>query len=663
MKIQGLRPHSHVIKFLVMALIASFFIIPSVNAKPLDHSTLTQDQRDFLNAHTAIQNGDRPLIAQYKKQLKDYPLLPYIIYLDLLRNLNDVPTISILNFIATHKDTHLANRLTLRWLNHLGKTKQWPLFLKHYNPKEQTSTNLACYHIQAQLAKSDSYFDLSTIKPLWITGRPLSKSCQPLDTYIRKHHKLTGSMLWDNIILAFKNRQISFANQLSRDLSSKERKFYQAWLKIDKNPKLLAEGLPKDMPIKIRRAIFKQSIVRLARKEAVFARQLLKEHASTHNISQQNINELKRTIALRLAYRYKPEAKEFLYKVNRIEPSKNTLRWQLQVALRNSDWITILKTFELLEPEKQLKDKWQYWKARSLDETGRQKQAKPIFQKLAKNRNFYGFLSADILNLDYQFNPRTNENIATDYLIKKYSQLARIKELHAINWNINANREWHHLLNNVKADDLEGINYIAFNWGQYNVAIRGAAKARDWNNISLRFPTPHKKYIMKAAKNNKIDPAWIYGVMRRESAFAKHANSSAGAQGLMQLMPKTAQYIGEKIGVNSGVYRNLTNASSNIKLGSAYLNYLYSKFDNNRIKATAAYNAGPHRVNSWTPQNKSIAADQWIDSIPFTETRKYVKAVMTYTIVFQSLLNQKYERLESHMQPIGTPKILDEKKP
>lgn len=645
---------------LLVILILSFFITTLttlVNANTPERSALTADQKLFLQAHDAIKVNDRVAIAKYKKKLKNYPLLPYITYLDLLhRHLKNSSTTAIVSFIENNPDTHLANRLTNKWLNTLGETKQWELFLQYYDPKKQTSANLACYHLQAKLAmsndsKKSDYSPL--IRKHWVTGRPLSKACQPIDTYIRKNQQLTGSMLWDNIILAFEKRQITFATKLSKDLSRKEQQFYHAWLKIAKNPKLLAQGLPKEMPIRIKRAVFKQTITRLARTDILLANELLKKYATKYRISKPNINQLKRTIALHLAYRYKPEAKAFLYEINKTAPSDATLRWQLQVALKNSNWASVLATYELLEPEKQLKNKWQYWKARALNETHQKAQAKIIFTKLATKRDFYGFLSADILNLDYQFNFSKNANIKTDFIIKKYSQIPRITELVAIGWEINANREWHHLINTAAPKNLNAINQIALNLANHHAAIRGAAKARDWNNVNLRFPTPHKNYVIKYANKNDIDPAWVYGVMRRESAFATDILSSAGARGLMQLMPKTAQYIGGKIGVNSSTYGNLGDPKSNIKLGSAYLSYLYKKYDGNIIKTTAAYNAGPRRINAWIPQDNIIPADQWIETILFTETRRYVKAVMEYKIIFQYLLNQKNSRLEKYMLPIG----------
>lgn len=655
-------------KYIHQFLLIHLFIISSLSpetsfAKSIDHASLTQPQRDFLHGYSAIKHNDRKQILKYKKKLKGYPLEPYLTYLDFNRNLKNTPSSAILQFINTHQKTHFAHRLQTKWLRHLGKTKQWALYNQHYDAKIQASNDLACYKIQADIKQANtqklSTQHLAQIKKQWIIGRPLSNACKPLDTLLRKHKKLTGTMLWQNIILAVKKRQISFATRLSQDLSSKERQIYQAWLKYDKNPSLLSKGLPQKMPIVVKKAAFKQTLIRLARKDAVKANGLLKKYAKSVKLTPHEIAALKRQISLRLAYGYKPEAKSFLYEVNQSEASKTTLRWQLQVALKNSDWATILETYELVSPEEQTKNKWQYWLARSLAVTGKKAQAEKIFKKLANKRNFYGFLSADRLKQDYKFNPKSSKKIDTTFLIAKYSQLPRIKELMAIGWMTNANREWHHLLTHVHPNDLNAINYLALDWKQHNVAIRGAAKAKDWNNIDLRFPTPHKGPVMKAASKNKIDPAWVYGIIRRESAFAKDIKSSVGATGLMQLMPKTAKYIGQKLGVKSSKYRDLTNANSNIALGSAYLSYLNKKFHDNRILATAAYNAGPHRVDKWIPKNKLIPADQWVDSIPFSETRKYVKAVMEYTIIFQSLLNKKYNRLENYMPPIGKPSIAD----
>lgn len=271
---------------------------------------------------------------------------------------------------------------------------------------------------------------------------------------------------------------------------------------------------------------------------------------------------------------------------------------------------------------------------------------------MAQQRHYYGFLAADRLKKPYQFNPDPVTQIAPKVLIKKYPELQRIQELMAIDWTLSAKREWYHLLQRIDKNELQAVAVLANQWQEYTQSIRSLAKAKKWNHLTLRFPTPYKGPVMQSAKQHKVDAAWVYGVMRRESAFSAQARSSAGALGLMQLMPKTAQYIGKKQGVKGKLYKNLTDATNNIELGSAYLSYLYKKYDNNQVLATAAYNAGPNRIKSWRPLNNALPSDQWIDSIPFNETRAYIKAVLEYSTIFQSMLHKKYDRLSDAMPPI-----------
>lgn len=619
-------------------------------------SSLTKNQKIFLRAYDAIKDNNRVLIAHYKSQLKDYPLLPYLTYLDLRKHLQTTSSKAITRFIEQNKNNHLAHRLKYKWLISLGKHKKWSSFETYYTPKQFQSTSLSCLHLRAQYQLNQHHpiqqeDTIVAMQKIWMTGKPLSKICRPIGQFLLKKHRITGMMIWNNIILAMNKRQIHYAKHLSYLLSRPERKLTKTWFKIDKHPLLLKKGIPSNMPMRIKRALFKTTLKRLSRTQVKLAVYLFKKYQKTVLLSASEKAELSRYLALKLAYHLPEESKNALYEVNQSNASQTTLRWQLQIALKYSDWPSVLETYQLVDQSIQRKPKWQYWRARALYKTNQKVKALRIFKKLATKRGYYSFLSADKLNQAYRFNPAPK--LKTDYapLIKKYPQLQRIPELIAINWMLNANREWTHLLNHVNPNDLQAIDYLAHDWKQHNMAIRGAAQDKDWNNIELRFPTPHKGPIMQSSAKNKIDPAWIYGIMRRESAFSRNIRSPVGAVGLMQLMPATAKFIGQKFGVNRHIYQDLTKASSNIQLGSAYLSYLYQKY-NNRILATAAYNAGPDRVDSWLPL-APLNADQWIDCIPFTETRKYVKAVMEYTVIFQSLINKKYSHLSNYMTPIS----------
>jgi soluble lytic murein transglycosylase len=386
----------------------------------------------------------------------------------------------------------------------------------------------------------------------------------------------------------------------------------------------------------------------------------LKQRAEQYGLNRQEESHLQSRVSLRFAYQYHPKASEYLAQIDRAGKDERTLEWELQVTIRESNWVNYLDLYALLPPEEQSESRWLYWKARALAELNQQEDARPIFQTLAKQRSFYGFLSADRLQQPYQFNPTPSQKKDLAKMVKKYPQLEVMQELIAIQWKLSLKREWYNLLKNIDQNDFEAIANFMADWDQHNLAIQTISRVKKWDDLSLRFPTPYREPVMQAANKNTIDPAWVYGVMRRESAFSPTISSPVGAVGLMQLMPKTARYIGRKIGLKKRQYTRLTIPESNIELGSAYLSYLSDKYNGSRVLATAAYNAGPTRVDQWIPQDKVLSADQWIETIPFSETRAYVKAVLEDTTIFKSMLNKKYDRLENFMHPIGHHKTLSQ---
>lgn len=613
---------------------------------------LTENQQLFLDAYDAIKANHRPSIARYKTKLKDYELNPYLLYHDYRLHFKHTPHLLISKFIEDNHDNYLGDRLYSKWLNYLGETKQWKPYLKYYKP--QKSRNLQCYNARALAQNKQVDKAIQKAQRLWVSDDYLSQACLPLAKLIKDNKQLKGSMIWERIGLAMQKRRTSLAKTLAKDLSTKEQKMFKTWLAVYQKPTLVSKPLDSSISPVIKKQIFTQGIKRLSRKQPDLALQSLERFHKQYGFTQTQYNQMKRNIALRTAYRYKPQAESFLKDVNGNGGASNdSLRWQAQIALKTSNWQLLLDTIQLMDKEQQDKTQWQYWKARSLEAIGDEKTALTIYKTLAKQRNYYAFLSADILKTDYQFNPDPVKPIDSQTLIKKYPQLQRMQELLAIDWLTSAKREWYNLLATVEPDELHAVAILTSEWKQYSMAITTAAKAKKWNDLSVRFPTPHKTPVMQSSDKHGVDPAWVYGVIRRESAFSADIQSSAGAIGLMQLMPQTAKYIGRKIGINKTPRSVLTQPIHNIELGSAYLAYLHKKYDGNKVLATASYNAGPNRVDSWIPKDYTLPADQWVDSIPFSETRAYVKAVLEYTTIFKSLLNKKYDRLNDVMPRIG----------
>ena len=640
-------------------LVLTIFMFTGINGSYASNNALSAEQKAYLQAYKAIKRNDRKAIAKYKKQLKNYPLAIYLDYHDYRIHIKNTPNHQILAFIKKYKNSYLSERLYRHWLKNLAAKQHWTTYLTHYKP--QKSKSLQCYYVQALANRKQLKKALSLAQPIWQNSTNLNKACRPLDKLLRNHKKLTGSMVWQRIELNMNKRKFNIAKKLSKDLSKKDRAMFDYWNKVVQKPQLVAQSLPNSIAQNVKKKIFTQGVRYLASRDPSLAKTSLEKFYKQYGLNKDQYAILKRKVALRTAYKYAPQAGDYLNEVNRTNAkSEDSLRWQAQVALKVSNWATLLETIELMPQKMQQKKQWRYWKARALEASGDKSAisaARDIYKSLSHHRDYYAFLSADKLGLDYQFNPNPVIKRDTNFLLKKYPELKRIQELMAIDWKLSSKREWYHLLNRVNRNELQAIAVLANQWQDHPQAIRSLAKAKEWNDIQLRFPVAHKEPIMQNADKNKIDPAWVYGVIRRESAFSEDIKSPVGAIGLMQIMPKTAKYIGNKIGVKKVSQSDLIQAENNIQLGSAYLSYLLDKFNGNKVMATAAYNAGPHRVDKWTPNVGSLPADQWIDSIPFTETRNYVKAVLEYTTIFKSLLNKRYDRLKDVMPAIANDSV------
>lgn len=640
---------------LTIAVFSAFFSTNTFSSTSnLDRSKLTKDQRDFLNGYEAIKANDRPLIAFYKKELQDYVLYPYLSYLDIKYHFKSTPESQIDHFLERYPNSTLTPFLIKHYLEYLGKNHYSERYLKYYKLRPQSDPKLQCYYFDARIRLNQTDDILALGSRFWRSQEKLPHTCHLLEKTLHKANRITGSMVWERIQLNMQKGHLIQSTRLARHLSPQGRKTLKYWIAVYRSPEKVTENMPSYVPAVIRKPIFKQGVTRLSYSNPKLAMRMLRHRSEQYGLSRLEQQKLSRQISLRFAYQYMPEAQGYLRDLDQAVQSEKVMNWRLQLAIRHSNWINYLDLYDLLPDDMQQQNRWRYWKARAYESLNEFRQAKPIFQSLAKERNFYGFMSADKLNQPYRFNPAPEKSFDMDKLTQKYPQLNAIKELIAIHWTHSLKREWYHLLQHVEPNDIEAVANYMSDSQQHHLAIQTIAKAKMWDDLELRFPTPYKQPVLNAAKKHTVDPAWVYGVMRRESAFSPTISSHAGATGLMQLLPNTARYIGKKIGFKRKQYTHLTNAESNIQLGSAYLSYLEDKYDGNRILATAAYNAGPDRVDSWIPKDMQISADQWIDTIPFSETRDYVKAVMEYTTIFKSVLSKHYDRLQNFMKPIGS---------
>ncbi len=213
--------------------------------------------------------------------------------------------------------------------------------------------------------------------------------------------------------------------------------------------------------------------------------------------------------------------------------------------------------------------------------------------------------------------------------------IIRTRELLHHKEHLYARREWFQATRNFSEQQWITAAHMTKQWGWYNGTITSMIRASYWDDIDLRFPLAFKQQFETNAEQTGVPIHLLFAVARQESALSQNVTSPAGAKGLMQLMPATAKQTAKKNKIRYHNSDDLFVPDINIKLGSRYYQEMLERFDNNRILATAAYNAGPHRVERWrTESNNKLPFDAWIETIPFKETRNYVQNVLAFSMIY-----------------------------
>jgi soluble lytic murein transglycosylase len=263
-----------------------------------------------------------------------------------------------------------------------------------------------------------------------------------------------------------------------------------------------------------------------------------------------------------------------------------------------------------------------------------------LTQELALERDFYGFLASEKLEQKYSFNHRPLQvDNATSARVRAMPALQRARELYFHEFIVEANREWHAATREFDRAEWMAAARLTHQWQWHSRAIIAMARAEYWDDIVIRFPLAYQHSLKRAAQSSGVASPTLFAIARQESAFERHATSSAGAIGLLQIMPATARATARKFVIP---YRNkmqLRDIETNLPIGSQYYKSLLTNFNNNRILATAAYNAGPDRVGKWLARSRGkLPFDIWVELIPFKETRGYVTNVLMYSAIYSHRL-------------------------
>jgi soluble lytic murein transglycosylase len=265
-------------------------------------------------------------------------------------------------------------------------------------------------------------------------------------------------------------------------------------------------------------------------------------------------------------------------------------------------------------------------------------------EKLSHKREYYGFLASERLQRPLNLNFETNRVTQAELdAMLTTPGVQRAREFYALGEQQLARYEWEHLIRISNERERSLLAHLAYTWQWHHPAIRAAYRSDAYNNLEIRFPTAYEPVVNKYATNTGLDEDWVFSLIRQESAFMPEARSPVGAMGMMQIMPGTAKQLSRQLGISTPSTRDMLSAETNVKLGTFYMSQLQKQFAGNIILATAAYNAGPHRANAWQPEYIPVSGDIWVETIPFRETRDYVKNILTYQAIYRHHLGKKVE--------------------
>jgi soluble lytic murein transglycosylase len=634
---------------LCVGLIAA---VPAFGAFLVDDES---QRRDYNAALNALREGDTVKFKKLRESLDGYVLRGHLDY-EALKNRIDRASAAELHAFLEH-NAHVpgADAVRKRWLRLLASRGDWETFLREYKGIED-DPELQCMRLDRLLRSSDQQTALmQEIETLWYNGRRLPVTCNVVFNAWRKAGHMTPEKIWQRIRLAMELRQLGLASELAQYLEPRERVWVDRWGAMHRDPVGGLEHINFPVETPVARMVIRHGVVRLGMRDVDEALAHWEKLKQKYQFFGEDDNYVLRYLGIIAAQDHSPAAVELLSRVSAEANDEPLHLWRMRAALRAGDWAAAKNFIAALPEERRQKQEGRYWMARALERTGQADEARAMYRVLARERGYYGFLAADRLGEDYamQHQPIVASAEEVSLMLSRPGVLAA-QELLAMGMLVEARRQWQWITRHMNNRELAVAALIAREWGWHDRAILTVSKSDQQDDLELRFPLLYRNSIEANATRHGVDPGWIYGVVRQESAFVPDARSQAGALGLMQLMPATGLLTGRRLNLPIRGARAILDVENNITLGVGYLKEVLTRNANHQTLATAAYNAGPNRVNEWVA-GANLDADIWVETIPFNETRDYVKNVMAFTTVYDHRLGLKPTRLKDRMPAIAPP--------
>ncbi|KAA0889466.1 lytic transglycosylase domain-containing protein [Pusillimonas sp. ANT_WB101] len=605
----------------------------------------------LIQAREARQKKDWvALDAQLPEARADLLLGAYAEYWKLYQALQDnsqlTPEGQIRAFIQKHHGTYLGDRLQGDWL--------------------VVATRAGNYSLAASLGpliNTDATEKCSLLHAMHMTGQPVSAS-QALDAFKPVQacwvmlNQLSKSQVvgWDDIepqlrAIVETNKTAVARRMASILFTPAEMTQYSAMMKSPKNW-LSGRGAPAT---RAETEITTIALSRLAYGDQRDANAAYVESQWASRLPQQNIEWVWSQFGLIAALNLDPNAARWYRRSGTLPLTDYSHAWQVRSELRQPsiDWARVASAIQRMSDRQAAEPVWVYWAGRADAARGDQASANKRYASIADELDFYGQLATDELGKTPSLPPRPEPVTAAEIKQARNNPgLRRAVELFHLGWRPEAVPEWVFAVRGLNDRQLRAAAELAREEHIYDRVVNTSLLTRDEVDFSQRFIAPFEGKVAQKAHEINLDPAWVYGLIRQESRFITDARSHVGASGLMQLMPATARWVANKIGMSDFRPSSVNDFDTNTILGTNYLSMVLNNLSGNEVLATAGYNAGPGRSISWrSTLSAPVEGAVFAETIPFTETRLYVKNVMSNTIYYSMMFTGKPQSLK---QRLGT---------
>lgn len=620
------------------------------------------DDDVILEMNQAFKRADRKRLAALLPQARGHVLEPWASYWELKARLEDATPQEVQDTLTRYAGSYQEDRLRNDWLLLLGSRRDWTNFAaEHPKYRMGDDREVRCYALAIDLIKAGPAAPAALAEEarrLWYAQRDADDGCTLAADRLFDAKKLSALDIWRKARLAAEaNRPRALRDAVQ--IASPESGALVGELLA--NPaKFLASKV--FAASRTRKELVVLALIRMAASDVDSAAAQLEQKWAVM-LTPEERHWTWAVMGKQAALRLSPSAAEYFAKVEKdSDLNDDLLTWKTRTALRQGDWRGVLASIHAMGPETQQDPTWVYWKARArqaLAKTEAERaEAQRLFEGIASVRGFYEQLALDALGQRVSPPPRPQPPSPEEKeAALRNPSLARALAAIQLGLRSEGVREWNYATNlhtpgGMSDRELLAAAQLACDRAVWDRCINTSERTRGFMDFEQRFPTPFREAVVKRSKEIALDPAYVYGLIRQESRFIVDVRSGVGASGLMQVMPATARWTAKKLGLAGFTPEQITDRDTNITIGTGYLKLILDDFAGSLPLAAAAYNAGPNRPRAWR-NGPVLDAAIWAESVPFHETRDYVKKVLANTTSYAALLTGQPQSLRSRLGLVG----------